>query len=808
MKVLIVDSEPSTLKLVLDALRDQPEVEVRGAINGERAITVAKEMGGVDLLLSEVVMEPMDGFTLHSKLVEQYPNMHVSFVTGYDLSEYEEYLNGTPVLTKPLEKEAVQELAKQYLAGGVGEAQPDLKEAIQPIRTDGAKPEKDDNENSRSAKLRSLVQRQGFTGKLDQFQLVDILQMCCLSRRSGRLQISKGVESGIIFLADGNMTHAVAGELEGEEAVYKIISWDFGQFSFEEGLEPDRQTIMSAWEHVIMEGVRLRDERGGGDLTQTKKDLVGQTLGPYKISKKLGEGEWGEVYEALQTSVDRKVALKVLWKDLGDNPQAVQEFIALASAKANVSHPHILSVYEAGEDQGRYFYALELVEGVNLRDLRAQGKTIDDTRALDVIKTVTEGMLYLNQNKIPHSELLEESIYISNDKRILLANLATPEQSRALTAQEEIRRLSKLVSGAMQGGAAASPGLRAMLTRMLIEGAGGFQSFGALLQGVKALQPKVMPADAYKLTEKDRAAIEAVEKAKKRQKRALMLSAIGMFALVWAVLFFIYFRFIQPVAERNFDVVVEIPGGPFQYQANQTIDLPTFYIDKYEVTVGQYAKFLEALKENPTIIYDHPQTPSSREHRPDNWDTYYLAATAKFFRDTFQGQPINPNMPVMYVDWYGAYAYARWKGGRLPTEQEWEKAARGTDGLRFPWGDEPKVRGVNTGSDAGEGGKRDGYVKWAPVDAMDEDVSPYGVVGMAGNVSEWTESRDMAPRLNTEVPVLRGGNYLSKDMSVTRRILETTDIYRSERIGFRVVYDKPPEGAKVITPKEGGKSEE
>ncbi len=802
MKVLIVDTEPATLKFVLDTLRDQPDMEVRGAITAEKALQVAQEIGGVDLLFSEVVMEPMDGFTLRAKLQETNPTMRSAFVTGYDLSDYEAFLNGTPVLTKPLDANRILEVAREAVAPPKVEKEEAPPVAVPPIRSEPS-PEAAsarNDENTRSAKLRSLVQRQGFTGKLDQFQLVDILQMCCLSRRSGRLQISKGIESGVIFLSEGNMLHAVTGELEGEAAVYKIISWDFGQFSFEEGLQPDRQSIGSTWEHVIMEGVRLRDEKGGGDLAPTHKDLVGQKLGPYQIEKKLGEGEWGEVYQAIQTTVDRKVALKVLWKDLGDNPQAVQEFIALASAKANVSHPHILSVYEAGEDQGRYFYALELVEGVNLRDLRAQGRTIGDPMALDLIQRVAEGMLYLNQNKIPHAELLEESVYIGFDKRILLANLATPDQSKTINGQEEIRRLSKLVSGAMQGGAAASPGLRAMLTRMLIEGAGGFQSFGALLQATKALQPKVLPADAYKLTEKDRAAIEAVEKAKRTQRRALMISALGMFAFVWAVLFFLYFRFIRPVAERDFNVVVEIPGGPFQYQADRTIDLPTFYIDQHEVTIGQYAEFLQALRDNPTIIYDHPKTPSSREHRPDYWDTYYPAATARLRRDTFRGQPIDLNTPVMYVDWYGAYAYAKWRGGRLPTEEEWEKAARGTEGFRFPWGNDPQLTGVNTGSDYGEKGKRDGYQLWAPVDAMKKDRSPYGVLGMAGNVSEWTGSRDLSPQVKTEVPVIRGGNYTSKDQSVTRRILETTEIYRSEKIGFRVVYDKPPEGAEVIRP--------
>ena len=794
MKVLIVDSEPGTLKLGIDALRPMPGIDVRGAISAERALMTAAEMSGVDLLITEVVMDPIDGFALRNTLEELYPAMRTAFLTEYDLSEFTEYLNGTEVLAKPATVEQIVALVNRSKGP---------RSSVEIVKPVSAGPEASSpvKERSQSTSLRNLVQRQGFTGKLDQFQLVDILQMCCLSRRTGRLQISKGTESGVLFLSEGNMTHAVAGPLEGDEAVHKIISWDFGQFSFEEGLQPDRQSINTSWEHVIMEGVRLRDETGTAPKEEEKIDLVGTTLGPYQITKKIGEGEWGEVYEAIQTSVDRKVALKVLWKDLGDNPEAIQNFIALASAKANVSHPNILSVYEAGEDKGRYFYALELVEGVNLRDLQAQGRTIDDQMALHLLQVVAEAMLYLNQSKVPHTELDASCVYLGFDKRARVANLGTPYQTKALTAQDEIKHLSKFVSSTMQSGAAASPGFRAMLTRMLIDGSGGFPSFGALLQAVKALQPKVLPADAYKLTEKDRAAIEAVEKAKKRQKQTLIFSAVGMFALIWAVLFFIYFQFLRPIAARDFNVVVEVPAGEFKFQDDQKLNLPTFYIDQHEVSIAQFAEFLAALESNPTIVYDDPKTPKSREHRPDRWDMYFRSASGKLTRDTFNGSPVDLNMPVMYLDWYAAYAYAKWRGGRLPTEQEWEKAAGGTEGFRYPWGNEMQFKGVNTGSDYAEKGKKDGFQRWAPVDAMKADRSPFGVLGMAGNVSEWTASFDKSTTQRGAIaPVIRGANFGSADHSLTRRMLEVSELFRSEKIGFRVVYDTPPDGARVIKP--------
>ncbi len=79
-----------------------------------------------------------------------------------------------------------------------------------------------------------------------------------------------------------------------------------------------------------------------------------------------------------------------------------------------------------------------------------------------------------------------------------------------------------MVADCLPGRAATTPGLRALLGRMLLEGSGGFQSWGALLQAVKALEPKVVPEDAFKLSAQDAAAIAAVNDAKRRQKRALV----------------------------------------------------------------------------------------------------------------------------------------------------------------------------------------------------------------------------------------------------------------------------------------------
>ena len=129
-----------------------------------------------------------------------------------------------------------------------------------------------------------------------------------------------------------------------------------------------------------------------------------------------------------------------------------------------------------------------------------------------------------------------------------------------------------------------------------------------------------------------------------------------------------------------------------------TVYLDKYYIGKYEVTVGQYKKFCEA-------------TGKTMPEQPE-WNT-------------------GDNYPVVKVTWYDAKAYCDWAGLRLPTEAEWEKAARGTDGRTYPWGN------IWDASKCNIDGTGDAYEHTAPVGSYPAGASPYGVFDMAGNVWEW-----------------------------------------------------------------------
>ena len=216
---------------------------------------------------------------------------------------------------------------------------------------------------------------------------------------------------------------------------------------------------------------------------------------------------------------------------------------------------------------------------------------------------------------------------------------------------------------------------------------------------------------------------------------------------------------------------VEIPAGEFIYQDGETRRTETFNIDATEVTVWQYADFLKAIGDRTD--FDHPAQPKNKHHTNRDWEAYSRAA---FALDQFRGVVVTPNFPAVFIDWFDAYAYSKWKGRRLPTEEEWEKSARGEMGLRYPWGDRLERGATNV---LGNGIQVSG---WSAVGSWPRDRSQYGVFDMAGNVSEWTGT--WAENRN---PVVRGGNFLNSEAEITRRILNLAPGTIDARIGFRTV---------------------
>jgi len=537
-------------------------------------------------------------------------------------------------------------------------------------------------------------------------------------------------------------------------------------------------------------------------------ELVGQIIGNYRIDAKIGEGRQGGIYRAFQHNMNRLVRFYALDRTRSADPDEVSRFLSNASVKANVSHPYILAVYEAGEGSGIYFYTCEYLPCSSLRQLAESGRPISQRAAVQGLKAVCEVLAYYSRENVVHELLSANAVLFTANQQPRLANTAAHSITVSYETADEMRAVGRMFLEALDPASPAPvAGLPELLTA-LQSPENPYPTWELAAQAVAAILPKAAPVDAHKLDAQERAAIKVIDEAKKRQKRSVILSTIISLTLVLGALVLVYWLvWGKRTYVKDFSEMVRIPAGQFIYQDNVTETLPEFWIDTHEVTIGQYAQFLDWVKQNPNRVAElqHPGAPKGKDHIPKDWADQkeinmpgYYTRAIKWGK--YDGSPLDLNSPVFGVDFYDAYAYAKWKGRRLPTEKEWEKAARGVSGNLYPWGNEEDKKAANSGADFDpspeKGGEIDGWEKWNPVDAKGKDKSPFGVVGMAGNVAEWTSSK--APSASEKlsgvnVPVIRGGHWQNPDIKLTRRATALLDTQNDYRVGFRTASDKKPE---------------
>ena len=499
---------------------------------------------------------------------------------------------------------------------------------------------------------------------------------------------------------------------------------------------------------------------------------TGKAIGDYELTRFIKSDDETETHIAIQRSINRKVSLTLLKQNLSNSTNSINRFRESVRAKASVSNPNIVAVYEGHEDQGKIFYTSELLSGQNIETAIGYGLKFSNHQIVHLLKIIIETQLYLKVNQISHTPLELSDIYVNTDGTVRIANTAIRKNNEIFPEKNSISYLSSNISKLIDEN--SNSRILPLLTDFKnSDQFSTWERFSEAIQNYEELQSSItnINFDEPKL------------------KNRPLIFGLTISILVIFLIFIYYFRKqdLQNITTyKNFDEMIRVDGGEFIYQKSEIKTLPTFWIDKYETTISQYKDFLDATEVQNINYYDHPQQPKEKtNHKPKYWDQYYNAAT---LGKKFMGHPITTNSPVIFVDWWDAFAYAKWKGRRLPTEEEWEKSGRGKNGNIYPWGSK-----INANF---EKLRTENYSKWQSVSSIVEDTTKDGITGLLSNVTEWTMTVEQDPEIIGKfLPVLRGGNSksnLEKVTELTNRHALKNRNHRSSSIGFRTLSETDP----------------
>lgn len=501
-------------------------------------------------------------------------------------------------------------------------------------------------------------------------------------------------------------------------------------------------------------------------------DRIGER---YVIKSFIGRGGMGVVYEAEDTLVNEDVALKFLRRGVLRTEKGRRLFLREAQIARRLRHENIIAVHDVGFTvDGVLYLSMEYAKGISLREFlmryRSNRRHVPVKQTVHIMLQILDALDYAHR-WVVHRDIKPENIILLNDNQVKVLDFGLAkavEENEAGNSGTDEQRKKKVVGTPVY----ASP---EQMRHQPVDLRADIYTAGLVLRELLTLRtPKELPPEMpIKRSDVAPSVSLVADKAVREDKGERWQTARDFHDALKQAFGQSYQARTARTAgnvypsKTSTEGMVFFEGGYFRMGNNAVSDespeadmyVAPFWMDIYPVTIAQYERFLK--------------------------DTG--AQEPRFWRDP---QVNGPDQPVVGVTWEEALAYAAWAGKQLPTEAQWEFAARGPENRRYPWGNtQPDTTRCNFGN----------YLGMPSIVTMHEEGrTPEGIVDLAGNVYEWTldafapYERQRGGRLSLEKfpqKTVRGGCFESQNNEIVTSARKGLfpDV-RQKNTGFRCVF--------------------